>query len=138
MKKIICILLFYIPCCCFTQTNNQSDSLRLPLAVTYSNTIYFEFDSIQPTSDGLQFLNKIGSTISSDKEMEDKFWFVFHITASKEEQRNNINLEFKRMLFVLNYLQQNYNIKQNNFIFTYCCTSPEEFSISFSMWHKTQ
>ena len=132
-------MLFYVTCCCFAQSNNRSDSLRLPLAVNYVSYIEFDFDSIQPTNDGLQFLNKIGNTISSDKEMKNKFWFVFQIAASREEQQKNTNLEFKRMLFVLNYLQQNYNIEDGNFIFT--CSSEiwsGEFRLYFSLWHKTQ
>jgi len=138
MKRVICILFFYISCCCcFAQINNknQLDSSKIVVASDYFLDIEFDFDSIQPTDYGLRVLNRIGNILSTNKEMKDEFWFVFQIAASMKEQRANTNLEFKRMLFVLDYLKQNYNI-ENNFLFAYWDTHPSEFCMRFSLRNK--
>ena len=131
MKKIICILLFCISCCCFAQTNKQSDSSKVVTMYDDCTCIDFEFDSIQPTNEGLQQLNTIGDA----KELTDKFWFVFTIISSEKEEQNNIKLEFERMLFVLNYLKQNYNIKYG-ILFDYSGSTPNKFSMKFVLRHK--
>jgi hypothetical protein len=135
MKKKIILMLLYIPCCCFAQYN-QEDSSKITIMYDSFYDIEFKYDSIQPTTYGLQMINKIGSLIVFDKEIEDSFWFVFQIAVSMEEQKNDIDLEFKRVLFVLNYLKKNYKINSNNFLFQYWDTIPLEFSMRFSLLEK--
>lgn len=136
MKKITYILLLYIPCYCFAQTSNEFDSSKVFFKTDYNplGDIYFEYNSIQPTNDGLKVLNIIGN----NKKKEEKFWFIFLITISRDEQQDNINLEFKRILFVLNYLKQNYNIEHSSFLFEYSGVESSKFRMRLYFEQKRE
>jgi len=132
MNKKIKILLFLIIAAsvCFAQESKKQDYV---IAVDYNNLIpdiIFQQNSFELTEEGKQALDNIGKSLTSEeviimkdrnciKVMKDKYYLLIIAATSLSERKINANIVYERVEFMLKYLETNFNIERNLFLFQF-------------------
>ena len=119
---IILLLIFYN---CSVQKKAITEE-----QIVYDTFIHIHFDKNESklTNESKKTLNTIGKFILSNAKKN--YTYKFEVIPSQKEKNN---IEFDRVNVIINYLKDNFNIKESSLTFEFFDAIPSGFTINFSV-----
>jgi endonuclease III-like uncharacterized protein len=128
------LLLFILIICsniCIAQDYQQKD---YEISHDFVSWIVFKRNSTEElTITGQSQLDGIGTEISdsTNASLIDKYIFVFEVYVSMYEKTNNPNIGYERVKYVLDYLEEKFNIKRERFYIRFFSTERSTSYLNF-------